>query len=253
VATNLLVRNPAAAHVLGLLSALAGAEIHTREIARRTRHDVHSAQLALTHLLNEGFVASRRLGNLRLWSIDLNNPDARRLGAALRFATRPLEELASGLASVQQVRVALVFGSFASATDRPDSDIDIFAVGSVNWSTVAELGQTLERDLGRPTNFVIWTEEEFRRPSTAQVAFLADILSRPRSFLVGGDGELERAREAVAVALAGSHPPAGAGSDSGEGATRDRPTSSGRSRAAPTAGIPRRRPSPGGGSARKRS
>src|SRR5439155_24780016 len=76
MATSLLARNPAAAHVLGLLSALAGAEIHTREVARRTRHDVHSAQLALTQLLREGFVRSRRLGNLRLWSVDPNSPDA---------------------------------------------------------------------------------------------------------------------------------------------------------------------------------
>src|SRR5207247_2517509 len=91
VATSLLARNPAAAHALGLLSALAGAEIHTREVARRTRHDVHSAQLALTQLLREGFVQSRRIGNLRLWAVDPNSPDARRIGASLRFATPPLE------------------------------------------------------------------------------------------------------------------------------------------------------------------
>src|SRR5438094_1178962 len=173
VATTLLARNPAAAHTLGLLSALAGAEIHTREVARRTRHDVHSAQLALTQLLREGFVRSRRLGNLRLWSVDPDSPDVRRIGATLRFATPPLEALASGLATLHQVRVALLFGSFASGTDRPDSDIDVFVVGGVNWNKIAELGQSVERDLGRPTNFVIWTEDEFQRPSVSQVKFLA--------------------------------------------------------------------------------
>src|SRR5207237_8210183 len=96
MATSLLTRNPAAAHALGLLSALAGAEIHTREVARRTRHDVHSAQLALTQLLRGGFVRSRRLGNLRLWSVDPNSSDARRIGATLRFATPPIQTLASG-------------------------------------------------------------------------------------------------------------------------------------------------------------
>src|SRR5207249_3330392 len=146
--TRLLARNPAAAHSLGLLSALAGAEIHTREVARRTRHDVHSAQLALTQLLLEGFVRSRRLGNLRLWSVDPNSTDARRVGPTLRFETPPVEALASGLAGLNQVRVALVFGSFAAATDRPDSDIDVFVVGAVNWNKIAELSQTVERDLG---------------------------------------------------------------------------------------------------------
>src|SRR5437879_3656972 len=194
MASSLLARNPAAAHALGLLSALAGAEIHTREVARRTRHDVHSAQLALTQLLQEGFVRSRRLGNLRLWAVDPNSSDARRIGATLRFATPPLKTLASGLATLHQVRVALVFGSFASATDRPDSDIDVFVVGGVNWNKIAELGQTVERDLGRPTNFVIWTEGEFERLSAAQVKFLADVLSRPRTFLVGGDAQRHAVR-----------------------------------------------------------
>src|SRR5438093_7515329 len=212
MAPSLVARIPAAAHAFGLLSSLAGAEIHTREVARQTRHDVHSAQLALTQLLGEGFVRSRRLGNLRLWAVDPNSPHARRIGATLRFATPPLEALASGLATLNQVRVALVFGSFAAATDRPDSDIDVFVVGGVNWNKIAELGQTVERDLGRPTNFVIWTEDEFERPSAAQLKFLMDILSRPRTFLVGDDADLERARHAVAIAMAGSHPADGAGS-----------------------------------------
>ena len=196
---------------------------------------------------------SRRLANLRLWSVDPNSSDARRIGATLRFATPPLEALASGLATLHQVRVALVFGSFASATDRPDSDIDVFVVGGVNWNKIAELGQTVERDLGRPTNFVIWTDDEFERPSAAQVKFLADVLSRPRTFLVGGDADLERARHAVAVALAGSHPADGAGSGGSAGATRDRPAASRGGRATPTTRLPRRGAPPRGGGARKRS
>src|SRR5205814_9946795 len=114
----------------------------------------------------------------------------------------------------------------ACGTERTDSDIDVFVVGGVNWNKIAELGQTLERDLGRPTNFVIWTEDEFDRPSASQVTFLADVLSRPRTFLVGGDADLERARHAVAIALAGGHRSDGAGSGGGARTTRDRPATS---------------------------
>ena len=131
-------------------------------------------------LLREGFLQSRRLGNLRLWSIDPNSPDARRIGATLRFATAPLEALASGLATLHQVRVALVFGSFASATDRPDSDIDVFVVGGVNWNKIAELGQTVERDLGRPTNFVIWTDDDFSHGATGSAGLGAGLAPSAR-------------------------------------------------------------------------
>src|SRR5439155_4065680 len=131
-----------------------------------------------------------------------------------------------------------------SATDRPDSDIDVFVVGGVNWNKIAELGQAVERDLGRPTNFVIWTEDEFERPSAAQVKFLMDILSRPRTFLVGGDADLERARHAVAIALAGGHPADGTGSGGSAGTARDRAPASRGGRATPTPRPPRRGATP---------
>src|SRR5437879_4566568 len=110
VATSLLARNPAAAHALGLLSALAGAEIHTREVARRTRHDVHSAQLALTQLLREGFVQSRRFGNLRIWSVDPNSPEARRMGAIVRVVPHQPDTLASELTTLYHVCIAFITG-----------------------------------------------------------------------------------------------------------------------------------------------
>src|SRR5439155_5186791 len=106
---------------------------------------------------------------------------------------------------------------------------------------------------GRPTNFVIWTEDEFERPSAAQLKFLMDILSRPRTFLVGDDADLERARHAVAIAMAGSHPADGAGSGGSAGTTRDRPAASRGGRATPTPRLSRRRATPRGGGARKRS
>src|SRR5439155_1658062 len=130
---------------------------------------------------------------------------------------------------------------------------DVFVVGGVNWNKIAELGQSVERDVGRPTNFVIWTEDEFERPSPAQLKFLADVLSRPRAFLVGGDADLERARHALAIALAGGHPPNGAGSGGGARTTRDRSATSRGGRATPTPRLPRRSATPRRGSARKRS
>ena len=68
--SELLGRSPAARRALDLLISTAGQELHTREIARRIKADPHSTQLALDHLLRAGALTSKRLGNLRLWSVD---------------------------------------------------------------------------------------------------------------------------------------------------------------------------------------
>src|SRR2546428_8648638 len=94
---RLLARNPASRRALALLSSLAGAELHTREIARRSSADVHSAHLALTQLLNAGLVRSRRLGNLRLWAIAPASQELQTLAPTLRSESFVVEQLQAGL------------------------------------------------------------------------------------------------------------------------------------------------------------
>src|SRR5437899_9367660 len=82
--TPLLSRNPAARGALALLSSLAGAELHTREIARQTGADVHSVHLALAQLLDAGYVRSRQFGDMRLWCVLTDDPNAHSLASVLR-------------------------------------------------------------------------------------------------------------------------------------------------------------------------
>jgi predicted nucleotidyltransferase len=219
---DVLGRNPASRRVLGLLSTLAGAELHTREISRRTGLDVHSVQLALTHLLEVGLVRSRRLGNLRLWSIDQTSRSLEDLGALIRRETQVAEDLRSGLRAMPQVRVAFIFGSFAAVSDQADSDIDLFVVGSVDWNKIAELTQKVERNVGRPLNLVVWSDDDLNRPSSRQRSFITELLLQPRILLVGGESELEPAREAVARTLVRRDSRSRSGPNRGRGAPRDR-------------------------------
>src|SRR5438132_14323639 len=99
--TPLLSRNPAARTSLALLSSLAGGELHTREIARRTGADVHSVQVALAQLLEAGHVRSRRLGDMRLWSVLTHDPKVESLVSALRAEAPLVGYLRSALVGSQ--------------------------------------------------------------------------------------------------------------------------------------------------------
>jgi len=243
---DLLGRNPASRRALGLLSSLAGAELHTREISRRTGLDVHSVQLALTHLLKAGLVRSRRLGNLRLWSVNQTSRALGDLGPVLRRETQVAEQLRSGLRAMPQVRVAFIFGSFAAVTDQADSDIDLFVVGGVDWNQVAELTQKVERNVGRPVNLVVWSEDDLNQPSARQRTFITELLLQPRILLVGGEADLEPARDAVARTLGRRDSRSRSGPKSGGRATQDGTEASRRSGAVVAA-----RPSRRGAAARR--
>jgi len=86
----LLGRGRIAAEVIGLLASTPGQELHTREIARRVKADAHPVQRALEQLVAAGLVQSRRLGNLRLWSV--------RQDSALLPAVRDIVRRSGGIA-----------------------------------------------------------------------------------------------------------------------------------------------------------
>src|SRR2546430_2986066 len=98
--SELLGRSSAAQRVLSLLISVPGQELHTREIARRTGTDPHSVQLALGHLLATGAVRSRRVGNLRLWSIDQQDQRVRSVRALMRLEGLVVTRLTNALAEM---------------------------------------------------------------------------------------------------------------------------------------------------------
>ncbi len=126
--TQLLPTGRIGRDVLALLMATPGQELHTREIARRVHADAHPVQRALERMLDAGLLQSRRLGNLRLWSVgdtELAGPvrEIVRRTAGLAGALR------EALSSMRGVHLAFLFGSYASGEDKLGSDIDLFIVG----------------------------------------------------------------------------------------------------------------------------
>ena len=85
------------ARLLALLTATPGQEFHTRELVRQIHSSPRPVQLALEKLLRQGVVESRRVGPLRMWSVNPTNP-----------LYRPLRELyARTVGLVARLRTAL--------------------------------------------------------------------------------------------------------------------------------------------------
>ena len=199
-----LGRGRVSSEVLGLLLATPGQELHTREIARRVDADAHPVQRALEQLVAAGLVQSRRLGNLRLWSIVEGSPLLPAIQDVVRQTTGIAEALRRRLGAMRGVQLAFLFGSYASGRDALGSDVDLFIVGEVNWNALSKDLAPVAAKLGREVNPVAWSVEEFAHPTPRQARFLRNILSEPRIWLVGDDSELERTRSSMGAAVVGS-------------------------------------------------
>jgi predicted nucleotidyltransferase len=203
--SELLGRSPAARRALDLLVSAPGHELHTREIARRIKADPHSTQLALDHLLQSGALTSRRVGNLRLWSVDSASDRVASIRALLRRESEVAQILASGVKAMSDVRFALIFGSFASGGDDSGSDIDVLLVGDVDWDRLARIGDAVGDHVRREVNFVVWSPAEIQSPKPGQRRLLESILSSPRIVLKGDEGALTAGNRRVAAEVRGGH------------------------------------------------
>lgn len=203
MAADALLGGKIARGVLALLLSTPGQQLHTREIARRVKADAHPVQRALEQMLQAGVVESRRLGNLRLWSVAERSPLVPGLRDVLRRTSGVAERLRSELSRMRDVRLAFLYGSYASGTDDLESDIDLFILGSPKWDALSRSLSTIGAEVGREINPVVWTLDELERPTTAQRRFLAGLLRRPRIWIVGDDDELERLGSAVGTAVGG--------------------------------------------------
>lgn len=196
-----LPRGRISREALALLLSSPGQQLHTREIARRVGADAHPVQRALEQLLAAGLVESRRLGNLRLWSINDRSALVPAVRDVLRRTTGVAERLRSVLSRARGVQLAFLFGSYASGEDKSGSDIDLFIVGSPDWDELSRAVDAAGAAVAREINPVVWTLDELERPTASQRRFLSGLLRRPRIWLVGDDDELERSRSAMGAAV----------------------------------------------------
>ncbi len=194
---SILGRGRIAANVVALLMGTPGQELHTREIARRVDADAHPVQRALEQLVDAGLVESRRLGNLRLWSVRRDSPLVPAVRDIVRRTSGVAERLRQRLMTMPDVQAAFLFGSYASGRDTLGSDIDLFIVGAVPWTALSKELRALAEELGREVNPVVWGAEEIARPTPKKAAFLRDVLAKDKIWLVGDDSELERIRYSV--------------------------------------------------------
>ena len=99
-----------------------------------------------------------------------------------------LAALLAGLRTEHNVRFALLFGSAATGTDTPDSDIDVLVdMRDARFERVVDLGTKLTRISGRPVDVV-----ELRDAQT-DPSFLAQIVADGR-VLVDREGLWPRLR-----------------------------------------------------------
>jgi len=164
--------------------------IHLGEDAD-TFNRLGKAYFELGKLAEVGLLKREKRGNQQVYSADTNGPIYTELASILRKTSGLADVLVQALApAAPQLRVAFVFGSVAQGRETAGSDIDVMLIGDISFRQAVELLHPTQALLGREVNPKVLSADEFSAKAPTE-PFLADVLAKPKLFLIGNAHDLE--------------------------------------------------------------
>lgn len=178
--------------LLAHLAERPGQEVTLGELQAALGANRESLHRALQRSLAIGVVVRRKVGASYLYRTDESSPFfpevrslcAKMVGPALVLA-EALRSAASG-----QVEQAFIFGSTASGSARPVSDIDVMVVGAIGDFDLMELLRAAQDRIPRTVSALAYTHDEIADSLARGDGFLLEVWAGPKVMLVGREEDL---------------------------------------------------------------
>lgn len=134
--------------------------LHLREIQRQVGTTPGTARRELMRLVDAGLVKREAEGRNVYFSIDLSSPVTQPFRDLFRRTFGIPSVIRRHIADVRGIESALVFGSYATGTMQPESDVDLLVVGKPSRDELTERLQAAEAEVGRRISETVFTEAE---------------------------------------------------------------------------------------------
>lgn len=177
------------AELFRLLFGLDVRELHVRELARQAGLNAATVRQELKRLSALGLVTARQNGNRTYYRAEDSHPLYPEI-RNLVLKTSGLVDLLRQALAKADIRVAFVFGSLASGSEKARSDVDLMVVGSVSLRQLSALLTGIDSRIGREINPHVLTAQEFAARRKRREHFLTSVLAAPKLFVIGNADEL---------------------------------------------------------------
>ena len=187
-----LFRSRAQILILKLLFLNPAGELHLSEIARRTDLAPSVVAKECAILLSLGVVKRSVSGNQTLYQINkqgVMHDELKRI--IMKYEL--LDVILANKLRGEQVRYALIYGSFAKGREGEKSDVDLLVVGDLDGDHLLKAMHEVEKETGREVNYLLWNERELEAKVRDQIPLLGEISKTPVIMVVGEESEFKRA------------------------------------------------------------
>ncbi len=165
--------------------------ISFNELVRRVRSGDGAVSRELKNLIAVGLVAEEREGNHRFLRASRHSPLFPEVKAFIAKASGSPRIIRDALQGLEHgIEIAFIFGSIAKGLERPDSDLDLFVIGTAGYSVVTERLRAIEKRLGRRIQTLYFDANSPLDRTSLRKTSMQALLSGPKRFVIGSEAEL---------------------------------------------------------------
>ena len=181
------------ANVLSALFLHPDKSIHVRELARATGASPGSLHRELRALSDLGLLLRQEVGRQVHYQANPQCPVFAELAGLLRKTAGLADVLREALMTLgSKVELAFVYGSVASGSERPASDVDVMVLGSAGFSDVALALADVQVALAREVNPTPMTTKDFVKKFAGGDGFARSVAVSPKIWLIGGEDDFAK-------------------------------------------------------------
>jgi len=183
--------------ILNILFSHPGREFYYREIVDIIGvHQRGSIARELKRLEEFGFVRKLISGKRKYYIVNDQNPICPELRSIWMKTVGLLGQLKERLDPLnEKIDYAFVYGSFATATEGPESDIDLMIIGQVLGREISKAISDMGISLGREINYSVFSLKKVKERVNQGDHFWTRIYDERKFFLIGDPDEFRRVGE----------------------------------------------------------
>ena len=173
------------AKVITALFLSPGEKYNAWELAQRLNLTYSAVWKELARLEELGILGSEQRGNSKEYQVNNACSIAPELRSIILKTEGVGQVIREKLQEMGRVNEAFIYGSFASGEADARSDLDLMIVGEVELDKLAPVITTLEKELNRSINYVIYSEDEWNEKRTTKDPFWENVINAPKIMLIG--------------------------------------------------------------------
>jgi len=162
-----------------------GEDFFMREISRLIQENLNSVRRELQNLEDLGLLKSKKHGNMKYFSINLEYPIYPELRSIIMKTEGVSKSIKEILKRTGDIKLAFIYGSFASEEADQGSDLDIFLVGDIDEDQLLRELSKLEGDISREINYVLFSPREIEERLDKNDSFILNVWEGSKIMLIG--------------------------------------------------------------------